>query len=319
MRNTVFMFLLAALFSSCLKDELPIPARDKGVSMQTCMGTGYRDQLWVDLGSGTVVSSNPLTAWDLGFESGADGWHIRLNSAKKMSVLNKGAVDITQPHDTTGLLASGRFDTPNGHSDSTAIGDWRGTDAVYIIDLGINHLGQRQGYRKFRFTSVSATEFTFDVAALNGSDLNTVVVTKDPSRSSTCYKTGQGVVAIEPPKGEWDLVMTRYTHLFRDPFMPYMVSGALLAPTTRAAMLSGAVFDAVSLSDTTHHPMSSARDVIGYDWKTYLFEPTSGYVVDESMVFIIEDAAGVFRKLHFIDFYNEQGQSGCPLFKMELL
>jgi hypothetical protein len=33
-------------------------------------------------------------------------------------------------------------------------------------------------------------------------------------------------------------------------------------------------------------------------------------------VFIVHDTKGFFRKLHFVDFYNAQGQRGCPRFEV---
>ncbi|MCB9163069.1 MAG: hypothetical protein H6592_01335 [Flavobacteriales bacterium] len=194
-------------FSSCLKEELPVPtsvsARGDAMTLQTCMGPGYQDQLWLDLRTGDVVSTNVKTAWDLAFESTTDGWRIFLNGSKMMTAWNIGPVDITASHDTIGMAAGRRIDAPSGHRDSTAIGDWRGHDDVYIIDLGFDAIGVPQGLRKFRFHMVSATAFTFEVARLNGSQLVSVTVPKDPSRSFTSYRTGTGVVPIEPERGDW--------------------------------------------------------------------------------------------------------------------
>ncbi|WKZ65163.1 MAG: HmuY family protein [Flavobacteriales bacterium] len=308
--------LMLAL-SACMKEELPVQPRTRGDAMtvSACMGPGYQDQLWLDISSGMAVSTNPKTAWDLAFESAPEGWRIYLNGSKLMTAWDRGAVAITQPHDTAGMGAGRRIDAPSGHRDSTAIRDWRGTDAVYIIDLGVNALGQSQGLRKFRFRSVTGTAYEFEVALLDGTQLETVTVVKDPSRSFTCYKAGVGTVPIEPPRGAWDMVVTQYTHQFYDPFMPYIVTGVLTAPTTRAALIPDAEFEAVTLADTLMHPLGSKRDAIGYDWKRYSFE-TSTYAVDTRMVYILQDAEGYFYKMHFIDFYGEQGQVGCPRFEV---
>ncbi|MBX2972255.1 MAG: HmuY family protein [Flavobacteriales bacterium] len=323
----VIGMLLAATFSSCLKDELPVPRQERvvgggegegggdGISFRVCMGTGYQDQLWLDIATGTVQNSNPFVAWDLAFESDPDGWRIRLNGAKKMLAFNMGAVDISQPHDTTGLGQYGMIDAPSGDPDSTAIGDWRGTQDVYMIDLGLNHLGQSQGRRKMRFTEVTAGHFTFEVARLDGSQLTTVTVPKDPTRLSTCYKVDAGVVPIEPARGEWDLVVTKYTHQFYDPYMPYLVTGVLSANGVRVAVVPGAELQDVTLADTLAHPFSTARDAIGYDWKYYSFE-SSSYIVDRTRVYIVQDASGDFFKLRFVDFYSEQGRAGCPMFEV---
>jgi len=317
MKRIVLGACVAATLSSCLKEELPVPARERGsgMHMQACMGPGYEEQLWIDVRTGTVVSTNVKTAWDLAFESSADGWHIYLNGSKLMTAWNKGAVDIAAPHDTVGMFANKRIDAPSGLRDSTAIGDWRGNNEVYVIDRGYNGLGQSQGLRKFRFLAVNATSFTFEVAAMDGSQHNTVTIPKDPTRAFTCYKVEDGVVDIEPAIGSWDLVLTQYTHQFHEPFLPYIVTGMLSASTTRTAIIRNADFQAVSLDDTLAYPMSGARDVIGYDWKDYSFE-TSSYTVDQTLVYIVRDAEGYFYKLRFIDFYSSQGQVGCPLFEV---
>lgn len=309
--------ILLLTLSACLKEELPVPMHERGeaISVQACMGPGYQDQLWLDIRSGTVVSSNPKTAWDLAFESAADGWRIYLNGAKLMTAWNLGAVDISAAHDTTGMAANKRIDAPSGDRDSTAIGDWRAGTDVYLLDLGVDGFGVPQGLRKVRFVSVTASAFTFNLGALDGSGLDTITVQKDPTRSFTSYKFGTGVVPIEPVRGTWDLVLTQYTHQFYEPFLPYIVTGILAAPTTRTAVIPNADFAAVALGDTVAHPFSAARDAIGYGWKEYSFE-TSSYTVDRTKVYIVEDADGFFLKLRFVEFYGPQGQVGCPLFEV---
>lgn len=317
--------LIGALFgmglTSCLKEELPVPARERDTTaraVQVCMGPGYQDQLWLDLGSGEVVSTNLKTAWDLAFESAPDGWRIYLNGSKMMTAYNIGAVDMTHAQDTLGMAHGRHIDAPSGHRDSTAIGDWRGHDDVYIIDLGMDGIGVPQGLRKFKFLSSTSTEFVFEVARLNGTQHSVVTVPKDPSRSFTCYKAGTGVVDIEPTRGAWDLVVTQYTHQFYEPFLPYLVVGALSAQDVRASVVHGVAFEDVTLADTLSHTFNAERDAIGYDWKEYVFE-TASYVVDHSRVYIVEDAQGLFYKLQFTDFYSETGQVGCPSFRVVAL
>ena len=320
-RELLIGALLGVGLTSCLKEELPVPARERDTtarSVQVCMGPGYQEQLWLDLGTGEVVSSNVKTAWDLAFESAPDGWRIYLNGSKMMTAYNIGPVDMTQTQDTVGMATGRHIDAPSGHRDSTAIGDWRGQDQVFIVDLGLDAIGIPQGLRKFKFLSSSPTEFVFEVARLNGTQHSMVTVPKDPSRSFTCYKTGTGVVDIEPQHGNWDLVVTQYTHQFYEPFLPYLVAGALSAKGVRASKVHGVVFENVTLADTLSHPFNASRDAIGYDWKEYVFE-TASYVVDHTRVYIVQDAEGLFYKLQFIDFYSESGQVGCPSFQVVAL
>lgn len=306
------------LFSACLKDELPAPTqpRGEGRSVQVCMGSGYQDQLWVDLGTGTVVATNAKTAWDLAFESAPGGWHVMLNGSRLMTAWNLGAVDIEQAHDTNGMALARRIDAPSGDPDSTAFGDWRGASDVYVIDRGYNALGQSLGLMKLRMTSVSGSAYVFECAGMDGTGLQSISVAKDASRSFTYFSFTTGVLPIEPETGAWDLVFTQYTHQFYDPFLPYIVTGVLSdRGHVRVARLITTDFSAVALSDTLDHPFSTRRDAIGYDWKTYSFV-SSSYTVDASIVYLIEDAEGYFYKLRFLDFYSDQGVVGCPLFEV---
>lgn len=316
-----FALPVVFLFASCMKDELRVPSVPRGDArdLQVCMGAGYQSQLWFDLESGEVVSSNPKTAWELAFESDPNGWRISMNGSRLMTAWNIGDVDIAQATDTSGMSLAKQIDAPSGHADSTALGDWRGTSTVYVIDLGFNALGQQLGFRKLRPLSVNSTAYTVEVARLNGSQVQVLTIPKDPSRTLTHFSFANGVVAISPANGEWDMVFTQYTHQFYDPFLPYIVTGVLVdGRNTRVAAIAGKPFDAVELADTLQHPFSRDRDAIGYDWKTFSFDSNS-YTVSQDQVYIIHDADGVFRKLHFTDFYSETGQVGCPRFLVKLL
>ena len=325
MQRSVFPILLPTLgavllLSSCLKEELPVPthARGEGRTLDFCLGTGYQDQLWMDLSAGTIVSTNPKAAWDLAFESAPQGWHVMLNGSRLMTVWNMGPTSITTPCDTSGLYAGRRIDAPSGVPDSTAIGDWRNAEDVYMIDLGYGPLGEWLGAKKLRILSVDQTQYVLQIAELDGANLHEVEIQKDPSRSCTSYSFGPGVLPIEPVIGTWDLVLTQFTHQFYDPWLPYIVTGVLLAPNTRVAEVHTNDFATVSLADTISHPFSTHRDAIGYDWKTYSFV-TSSYTVDPNFVYIVHDTEGYFHKLRFLDFYGSLGQTGCPRFEVVAL
>jgi hypothetical protein len=304
-----------------MKDELPIPARPAGeiTNMSVCMGVSYQDQVWVDLSSASVVSTNIKTAWDLAFESSPDGWRIMLNGSKGMYSWNTGDVPMDQPTDTTGMFAGKKIDASSGNPDSTAIGDWRSTNNVYIVDLGFNTFGAAIGLRKVRPLSSTATTFTVEIASIAGSNVNTVFITKDPTRSFTHYSFSNGTVQIGPPRGEWDIVFTQYTYQFHEPFIAYIVTGVLSdRSSVRVSRIIGKEFSEVLISDTLQFPFSSARDAIGYDWKEYSFD-TSSYTVLPQRSYIIQDADGLYYKLRFIDFYGDQGQVGCPRFELEAI
>ncbi len=319
--HVIPLIAISAMQSSCMKEELPVPAHPRGDAreIQVCMGPGYQNQLWLRLTTGEVISANPKTAWELSFECAPEGWRIRLNGSRLMTAWDIGPVDIAQPSDTSGMHLWRRIDAPSGDPDSTAFGDWRGMNHVYVVDLGYNSLGQQLGFRKVRPLSVDAATYVIQVAHLDGSGMQTITVGKDPARNDAHFSFANGVVTIAPPRGDWDLVFTQYTHQFYEPFLPYIVSGVLIdGGSTRVARIPSASFELVTLSDTLSNPFSQERDAIGFDWKEYSFD-TGSYNVDADIVYIIEDATGFFHKLHFLDFYNELGQVGCPRFAVQAL
>ncbi len=317
-RLIFFAVAISMLLTSCMREELPVPARIPGEAkvMTVCMGNAYQDQVWLDLANGEVVSTNLKTAWDLAFENSPEGWRIMLNGSRLMTAWNLGAVAITLPTDTAGMGAQRRIDAPSGDADSTAFGDWRGTGNVYVLDLGYNAFGGHLGLRKLKLIEVGPDSFQFEWAQLNGTGLVSVTLPKDASRTFTYFSFANGVVSIEPARGTWDLLFTQYTHQFYVPFLPYMVSGVLVDGTsTRVARIPEATFENITLSDTLQYPFSTRRDIIGFDWKEYSFE-TSSYTVDPYLCYIVHTRNGTFHKFHFIDFYNDQGQAGCPSFEV---
>ncbi|HRH38835.1 MAG TPA: hypothetical protein PK760_10845, partial [Flavobacteriales bacterium] len=193
MRRAIIIGPLLAL-TACVKEELPVPVASRGAAIdhRVCMGTGYSQQIWFDVGTNAVVAENERGVWDLAFESAPDGWHVMLNGSRLMTAWDVSATDITAPHDTLGMHAGRRIDMPSGNPDSTAIGDWRNTGEVTVLDLGYSAAGDHLGLRKVRFDGMDATSFSFASAALDGSDVRSHVVTKDPTRTYSYFSFATG-------------------------------------------------------------------------------------------------------------------------------
>ncbi|MFT3885819.1 MAG: HmuY family protein [Flavobacteriales bacterium] len=317
------LLLAPVLFTACLKEELPVPKRtasDTVMEGVACIGSSYADQVWYDIRTNRIVSTNSKMDWDLAFESGADGWHVRLNGSRFMRATPTGRADITGAVDTTGYGPRWRIDRPSGVADSTAFGDWRTDHGVYAIDMGYNVNSLPMPARQVRIVSVDASSYTIETALLNGNNVQRYTVLKDPARRYVHFSLLNGRTAeVAPPDGDYDLVFTQFTTQFFDPYMAYLVTGAVNGFSgIRVARLTAADFSAVTLSDTLQHRFSTAEDAIGYDWKDYNFD-ASLYKVNTALTYIIQDTEGYFYKLHFVDFYNEQGQRGCPRFEVVAL
>lgn len=322
MRTNVVIAGLAAAFvlSGCMKEELPVPKQPRGGAVECVahVGTDYANQLWFDLGTQSVVAQNSKMDWDLAFECAPDGWQVRLNYSRLMRAHRAVGSGIEQAEDTTGYGNTWKIDLPNGRPDSMAIGDWRAQQPVFVLDMGYNVQGVPMGLRKVQITSVSGTSFDFRSADLNGSNVHTYTVQKDPTRAYAHFSLASGsAVAIAPPLGAYDMVFTQYTEQFYapDPYLSYIVTGTVNGYSgARVAQLNGD-FASVTLADTINHPFSTDEDIIGYDWKDYSFD-TGTYVVYSNQIYIVQDREGYFYKLHFIDYYDEQGQRGSPKFEV---
>ncbi|MCW5900268.1 MAG: HmuY family protein [Flavobacteriales bacterium] len=310
-----------AMLSACIKEELPVPAYPRGDAREVrfCMGQGYQMQYWVDLGSGEAVRENTLMAWDLAFEGGPEGWRIMLNGGRLMLAWDTGLPVIDAAVDVQQTALQGRFDAASGHPDSTAIGDWRNTRPLIVIDMGYDAQGNPIGHRRIRPVEVSASAYTLELAQADGSDAVIVSVPKDPQRHWTHFAFGQGALQVAPSNGQWHIVLTRYTHFFAEDDLPYLVVGAFIdGAHTRVLRLPDADFATVELADTLGHPFLRRRDIIGYDWKEYDFD-AGRYEVDARRVYILQVSDGRFFKLRFLDYYGTSGQAGCPLFAVQAL
>ncbi|HMN05300.1 MAG TPA: HmuY family protein [Flavobacteriales bacterium] len=313
------MAALAMALAGCMKDELPVPRQPRGGAVECVahVGPNYDLQLWFDLATYSVVRQNSKMDWDLAFESAPDGWQVRLNYSRLMRA-HRSSAAMNEPTDTVGFGNTWKIDLPDGRPDSVALGDWRQGSPICILDMGYNTSAMPIGLRKIQIIEASATSFTFRTANMDGTNIREHVVQKDPARPYTHFSLAAGeVVHIAPPIGDYDLVFTQYTEQFRppDPYQAYLVTGTLNGYSgARVAQLSGN-FAEVTLDDTLAHPFSLDQDIIGYDWKDYSFD-TGLYEVYSDQVYIVQSRSGYFYKLHFVDYYDDQGLKGSPTFEV---
>lgn len=320
--RVVCIILLSAFLFSCEKKELPVTRADRGdvLTTQIDMGSDYRRQVWFSLYDNRIVSVNAKTDWDLAFETSPGGAHIFMNGSKAMRVFKTAFSDLSQVTDTAGLGVSSKADMPSGNADSTAIGDWKTDNKVYIVNRGYNESGLPQGFYKLKIKAVTASHFSFEYADIYRGPVMQAIVAKDENYNFVMYSLGDHAQKQpEPKKTDYDLCFTQYTHLFLDPLQYYQVTGVLSnCYTTRIAIVKDKPFAAIGISDTIHHTFLSERNAIGYDWKSFDLN-TNLYTVNPALCYIIHDHKGYYYKLHFIDFVNSSGEKGFPKFEFKRL
>jgi hypothetical protein len=334
MMRSVTVFLLSVIvlsLQSCFKKDEMVPAHPRG-DMKTDtipMTENYLYQVYYSLDSGTIVSTNVKTLYDLGFECNQTGWHVILNTSNFMKVADLGVVPFGQSYDTTGLKL--RFDKSDGNPDSTAIGKWftvAGSDTVsnnhvYAVSRGLNELGEPLGLFQVIFDSLKNNTFYFRYAPLHGGPGAAGVVSRQPGVNFIFFslKTGN-VVPVEPPFQTYDLLFSQYTTmLFTDKGIPYpyLVTGVLLNRSrVEVAVDSTSDFFGITHDQAMAMTYSKALDAIGWEWKAYNFT-TGVYTVLPNTSYVIHGISGAYFKLRFVAFYNHDGLKGYPMFEYEKL
>ncbi|KAB1062015.1 HmuY family protein [Salibacter halophilus] len=318
MVRSLFFILLGiiALFS-CEREEVPVEPHDRGgvETVQIPLGSDYNSQVWYDLGTNSVIKVADKTSWELGFSCADSSWKITLNSSMAMTagLVENKTFDEVNSIDEPELFA----DHPSGNPDSLALANWDSKEGVWIVDLGVDAMGNMRGKRK---VSLSKTDdrYTIKYAKLDGSDRQTVTIDKDNRYNRKLLSLKTGDIVLPPQSSQYDLLFTQYTHIFYEPeYMPYLVTGTLINENnTSVAIDTTSSFSEINREMVNVYEFSSRLDAIGYDWKFYNFEASS-YIIYDWMNFIVQDAEGYYYKLHFIDFYNDKGERGFPLMEVQ--
>lgn len=317
MRN-ITLLLIVVLLSSCWKDETPIDKQVR-VGEQTqsiAMGSTYTEVVWFDLATNTVVKERNKLEWDLTVELVNNEFIIRLNESPFLLAASTDQPDLSQDDDITNLPY--KADEQSGFIDSLAIGKQMNDGTVFILKRGYDNNGfERTPYfLKLITTSDPAqlqfrepgTSETFNIP-LNIADNEVVAINLDT----------QSLFELVDPK--WDICFTQYVHIFYEPdYTPYLVTGALqnVASGVLIKEIRDKSYADVKSEDAIFTAESAYQDVIGYDWKFFDLEANL-YTVDNSVTYLIQDESGRLFKLQFIDFYNDLGERGYPLFKFEEL
>ena len=320
MKRLLVIIFLYNFFSSCEKEELPIQPHSVGqiLSQQIDLNQDYRYQVFYDLSSNTITSINLKTDWDLCFESGNQGYHIKLNSSTFSSLSFLDNIDFQDTLTIDNL--SWTWDNPNGSLDSTAFGDYRSLKRVYIVDRGYNLIGNKRGYKKIIIDSVTATYYLMRYANLDNTDSFTFQLNKDPNVNFTSFSFKDNeVVNFEPNKLNWDLLFSQYTHLYNDTTTPsYLVTGVLNNNNVSIAVDTSYEFEEINYDYMSTFIFDNNQNSIGFNWKEY--DLTAGeYTVFTNVNYIIRDNESRYYKLHFLDFYNDQGVKGYPKFEVQEL
>ncbi|MCH2233569.1 MAG: HmuY family protein [Crocinitomicaceae bacterium] len=304
-------------FCSCDKGELPISATLPGDAtiQQVEMTETYKNQIFFSLESNAVISSNDKTDWDISFSSNTYDPIITLNTSKAMRVHRSSSAfaDINSYSDD-----DWHYDVHSGNLDSTGFGNDL-LNFTFIVDRGYNELGSLIGQFKLRVTEITDEKYKIQVGTVDDLTGEIIEIERFADQNFSYYHFGNGQVTISPPTETWDLIFTQYTHLFYDPFTPYLVTGIILnREETLVHQTEDFTFEEIDKSIAEGLTFSSDADVIGYDWKYFDFG-TSSFIINPDIIYVIKNLNGFYFKLHFVDFYNDSGLKGYPKFEFQQL
>lgn len=314
MKRIVLLTVVMALFA-CEKKELPKPFKGTfGNTISVSMGSDYGDQLFFELALGTVVAQNDRSIWDLAFESGADGREIMLNSSKYMAVSTTNETNLSNVTGTTPVTWI--YDNPKGMADSLALHEWE-LNKVYILDRGLSAEGAALGKVKFHVTAQSATDYTIEWGTVNSTTFTTSTIVKQDTHNASFFSFNNGgqTVSVEPPKDEWDLCFTSFTHVFEDE-TPYLVTGVLSNRNLVRVYETDQAFESIDYPFASALAYTSDLNVIGYDWKFYDFEQET-YIIHSDKIYVVRSVENRYYKLRFLDFYDTSGAKGTPSFELQ--
>jgi len=324
----IFQILVFLAATSCFKEDIKLEAPKPGdvETMTIEIGYPYLNQVYYNCKDNKIVSTNTKYDWHLGFETGENGYHIKVNTAKGIFVSNQGNVAFDAITSATGL--TWQWDASSGNLDSLAIDNWYNTTTelatnnLYIIDLQSDKDGHSLGYKKIKFENVTGTNYTFSYADLDGSNFNSFTLEKDNALNfvSFTFANGGEIKNIEPPKDQWDLCFTNYQHFFSNLPLPFVITGVFSNKYAgiKIAENNDNKFASIQLSDTLTEEFTAYQDEIGYDWKIRNNADNS-FTIDGNKSFILKDQNGLFYKIRFVDFYNETGSKGYPKFEIQKL
>ncbi len=307
---------------SCLREEHPLPSPIPG-NIETVtieIGFPYLYQVYYDCKTNTIIQSNTKFDWDIAFESSPEGFHILLNNALGMLAVNLGDKPLSHIPEVSDISWS--WDNPNGNLDSTAIGDWRGKNSLFLINRQYDDEGKFIGYEKMKISFVDETQYSVSFCPKDSVNATTLIIPKkfDKNFVFLSFSDGGKILDLEPPKNDWDLLFTNHHHKFDNLPLPFVLTQVLTNKYSGviAAEDNEGKFTSIMLQDTLQYSFTNVWDEIGYDWKIRNSSDNS-FTIDAQKSFLIKATDTKYYKIRFIDFYNNAGQKGYPKFEIQRL
>lgn len=308
------------LLSACLSGFMINAFAQTAVSDTVSTGAHYGQQVWYSLASGqkTTIAAD---AWDIAFPTNNRSVAVRINDGGGVHLWKNPNGDQTSwaSLDTTGMDSWKESYNSESDWDFGAFND-NGSSAQFdygwgTYDMADHHIRANAAFviettagnlKKIMIEELDAVNgvYYFKYADLDGSnEISDTLDLADFSGKNFAYfslETGQEL-NLEPNKTDWDLLFTQYTAMI--PAGPdtvaYPVTGVLSNINEGIAKVENV--DVNSYDDYESQTLDSARNVIGYDWKSFDMN-SGGYQVADSTLFFVLDKNNDIWKVVFTGF-----------------
>ena len=323
-------FSLTTLFTSCFKEDKPVElAKDPNSKVTSVfLGLNYENQLFYNL-ENLDFSQRNLNDWDIAFDNVTDKFKVVTNYGRDIFVAHTQTLENSELKDFVPSQHKWLYDFPSGNIDSNSFGDWTArygnTSPYFVIDMG-RLLPTNERYFFVKIQAANSSKYVLRIGNLSQPEMEQEIeINRDPSRNYSYLNLRTGVILpeFEPESNDWDIIFTRYRHIFYidpnpDMPFPYLVTGALLNPRNTSVAIDTLIgFDNIDLSFCQNSNYSTQQDVIGYAWKEFDFTVSFTYSINPNTTYIVKNAKGDFFKIRFLDFYNENREKGYPKFEVK--
>jgi hypothetical protein len=293
------------------------------VTDNVSVGSSYSKQAYYNVSTGEVTQISN-TDWDIAFSNlGETDGAIFINES---AILSGTPLEIYEPtnyiwedpiefdpnlHNEDSRLFNpeesweeGAFNTIRDPEDPNDYGwGYLNTNNNTVEGLLIFVIKNRDGsFLKIQVNELVNGDYTFRYADLDGSNENTVTLSKaDAGDSPFIYFSFDSGSTIDVPSN-YDLIFMRYTTPLDDGngniiYQP--VTGVLLGPGTEGVAARG--IDPATVDEANYADQYTATpSTIGYEWKFFSFETGWNIIGDEA--YFIKTKSGEKYKIVFMDF-----------------
>lgn len=256
--------------------------------VKASMGSGYQNQVFIDL-SKNKLKSHDAKIWDIAFyRNGTTTFGTRVNDSQGIHTYQV-STDPTEWHhisianfstwgkplynpDLTESLADGAFEQANLKCNILSTG-WG------CYNIGSHHIDGKtiyvlkypnDVYYKFMITDYFGG-YTFKYSKWNGTNWETTVTKTIANGTADSYfnyysmLNNQEVTSIEPPKEEWDLMLTKYWTFYNN-IMMYQLSGVIQSPRISVAKVTEKQAEN-SVDAPIETEYKKGITTIGHSWK----------------------------------------------------